>query len=429
MIKSYILDDGSEFKTVTLPKGTILFRGFNFQESDRTHVMYKEFIDDGDCCPPTKNVFFYPAPYVSYAVENYNVHAIYHTIYDLELLLMIKPSEQYRFNKDDKNSSKNPSLKIIKRCSDISEKDSCGHDMSTSDPCFTDYLITNYPNILGYVGLNKRDVGHFFRQYQEYLKYKLFKYISHILPSVVSNSRDIVGTPEIVLHPLHFRKSLQHPFVNDFFNAQSSYRHFMKHSGRYNFKPIIYVTKEKIYSFSEMENKEIVEEIKRTEAPNYDDVTNKLLKNMSDTVSSFLSSDGNTIDNIKYNFYIDKKTGFYNIINQQQKDKTVGKTRKVKKSTLTVSDDETDIETHVPISYILSPVLNSTLMDRWSFFQSSIQTSQRTLNALGHSMTPEYVFDKGQYKVKYKIESMFPAVKPKQSQIIKSTLKVRKSST
>ena len=102
------------------------------------------------------------------------------------------------------------------------------------------------------------------------------------------------------------------------------------------------------------------------------------------------------------------------------------KTRKIKTGIMIITDPVTEVETTAPFSYTPSSSLTSGKINGWKSFKADLPYSEKILNTSGHSMTPDYIFDKGQYKLKYKIESVF---RPKVSQIIKSTLKFRKSST
>ena len=67
-----------------------------------------------------------------------------------------------------------------------------------------------------------------------------------------------------------------------------------------------------------MNKEETVKELKNTEPPDFYEIDkNNLFKNMSQAMSLFLSNEGYIIDNNRYNFKIDKRTGFY-IVNINQ---------------------------------------------------------------------------------------------------------------
>ena len=86
MSKTYIHNE-KEFKTVTIPKGTALFRGLQYDSKDE----YKIFSDligykssTGFDIPRTMYISFYKEPDIP---ESFNLHVIYLTNYDIELLV------------------------------------------------------------------------------------------------------------------------------------------------------------------------------------------------------------------------------------------------------------------------------------------------------------------------------------------------------
>ena len=70
-MKTYTLSSGKSFHTVVLPKGTVLFRGFNMDDGGKndTEVPFTELFgrrdSGGDFCVDLHdNKFFYPTPYM-----------------------------------------------------------------------------------------------------------------------------------------------------------------------------------------------------------------------------------------------------------------------------------------------------------------------------------------------------------------------------
>ena len=67
-----------DFPMVTLPPGTVLFRGVkipNTAEGDDARYFYKDYLGDPEdkdtvCLNPTHNTFFYPFPYVAFGAHN-----------------------------------------------------------------------------------------------------------------------------------------------------------------------------------------------------------------------------------------------------------------------------------------------------------------------------------------------------------------------
>jgi len=69
------------FQTITIPKGTVLFRGLRFDNETQYDSLFHDMIgykkDNSYTISPSMNVFFYPVPYVSDVVSIYDIHAIY----------------------------------------------------------------------------------------------------------------------------------------------------------------------------------------------------------------------------------------------------------------------------------------------------------------------------------------------------------------
>lgn len=390
MIKTYTLSDNSEFKTVTIPAGTLLFRGVHSEDK-----LHKEYIGDNYCISQTSQVFFYPAPYVSQCVDNYNIHIIYTTNYDLELLLLVKPSIMYKINnKDNYNSS------IIKICSDISSEDSCGYKMSAEDPCFTELMLTNFPNIIGYIGLDKRDVGIFLAQQKTYLKDITKDYLKDIFPVILTNTRECVGVPEIVIHPLHLRVKEDYLIKRGNTRYEDDFKKYVYTSrAKYNFTPLLYVTEKNIFTFNDLQKKDTSNILKETGPLDYK-INNGLFKNINIIMKDILSK-GYMIDEKKYSAIIDKRTGFYRI-------KNTVKTRKQYNTMLKVFTPDTMTTESVPITYELPEKMSHAKMFEIAEIDEGLQTNEDVLNGYGISLSSEYIFDKGNYKTKYNINKIFP---------------------
>ena len=391
MIKTYSIDDGSEFKTVILPAGTLLFRGSGPDD------LFREYngLEDNYCMSPTSQVFFYPAPYVSQSVNNYSIHTIYTSNYDLELILMIKPASMYKSDENNKQSSS-----IVKICSDISAIDECGFAMSRSDPCFTTKLLKDFPNILGYIGLDRRDISKFMAQYPIYLKLQMHKHIMKILPSVVSNSREVTGVPEIVIHPLHLRGT-DDDMRREFKHRTLSAKNIKIHRAKYNFTPLLYITNDDIFSLNSLNNMNI-QRIKQTDPPEY--ISNNNLFNNIEKVMNALLASGYTIDGVLYSAIVDSKTGFYTIKQKSMKNTT----RKSYNTIMKVFDPETMITDATPLTYSLSDSWGHEKILKMANSDEGLSTNERVLNSNGASLSPEYIFNKGNYIKKYRVATIFP---------------------
>ncbi len=99
-----------ELPLVTLPPGTLLFRGFQLppeklDPSAQVLSFYKDFLGESKdnksvCLTPTHNTFFYPFPYVAFGVhgvgQRFNAMAAYVTTRPLTVVSTISPSDWVR---------------------------------------------------------------------------------------------------------------------------------------------------------------------------------------------------------------------------------------------------------------------------------------------------------------------------------------------
>ena len=194
MIKKYKFK-GTSFQTLTIPKGTVLFRGLNYDKESNYMSIFNDLVgyiqDKYYAIDPNMNVFFYPAPYVSDSVKIYDIHIMYITQYDIELLLLVNPSN---ISRSDKNNDIYKD--IITTCANISKYNKCGQEMSQVDPCFTEDMLKQYPQIDGYIAIAEQDAELFSKKYKDMLiKYNNADKIKQILPSIISNSRGNISVP------------------------------------------------------------------------------------------------------------------------------------------------------------------------------------------------------------------------------------------
>ena len=77
---------------VTLPAGTVLFRGVKIPEAyEDVRYFYRDFLGNPEadgkvCLPPTHNVFFYPVPHVAFGT-----HTIGQTFNMMEVCVLVNP--------------------------------------------------------------------------------------------------------------------------------------------------------------------------------------------------------------------------------------------------------------------------------------------------------------------------------------------------
>jgi len=259
-------------------------------------------------------------------------------------------------------------------------------------------MLKEYPHILGYIGLEEGDVGKFLAQYPIYIKYKMTSEIVQILPCIVSNSREIIGIPEIVLHPLHLRRLESLDLRRE--NGNKSVRNIKRHRARYNFTPLLYITKNDIYSLQDLTS-ENIKKIQVVDVNSYIS-NNGLFDNLNKVMTNLLSK-GYMIDGTLYLASLCKKTGFYRIyspINTTNK--------KQDTSVLKVFHPDT-METELfPLTYSLPDTMSKKEMLRMASSDEGLPTNERALNSFGASLSPEYIFNKGNWSKKYRVDTVFP---------------------
>ena len=184
----------------TLPKGTLLFRLVKDSINDTRGVP----LDDGTrCIIPNFNVFFYPNPLAAkYAFGKYieiddmgNTVYVYILTKDIKIIRLLMPSKYTRAYKRTKRS-------FIKECSSVS-KGCMPLPLPYYDPCLSDTIINKYPDVVGIMGIPKRDTI----AIRKTLKNKSKKVKS--IFKMAEDARGIPGLPELILHPLSKRPSKQ----------------------------------------------------------------------------------------------------------------------------------------------------------------------------------------------------------------------------
>ena len=390
MIKEYIIP-GSEktFKTITLPPATVLFRGINYHSSTNKYSLFSDLLgyntDDGFKISPTQNVFFYPAPYISDSVSEYNLHSIYLTNYEIELILLIKPEILHRASTDGP----------IIRCSDVGDVDKCGHDMKSFDPCLKDEILQYYPQITGYIAIAEKDSEHFIKLYKRLLYKKKFSKIRHILSSVSINSRGLISIPEIVLYPLHKRDNECHIIRNEIYDIQSTVKYCIKNRALFNYFPLLYINENGVYSFNDI-NEKLLNTIRQYERVKMGP-DNKIFHIINGLINKFLSPKGYKVNGISYKFTIDIRTGYY-IANTVTNSIKVNKTVKNTKNNIRLINENGKI----PFEYSLSDKLN--IMNIISMSQLyDLDELEKTVNKHDYSIKNKYIFNKGSNKTIHKL--------------------------
>jgi hypothetical protein len=195
-----------EYYTITIPKGTLLFRSTN-SVSD----LAKDFAGlpqpgNSYCLFPNFNVFFYPYPFVSESVKKYDYTCVFVLKHDVKLINLIQPSPYTRKDRlegkggivsCDKVDFKGCTTygKVYDPCINfekVKDKDIVGmiaiahEDAKTLKKLLTDMSNNNNNNNNNNNKMTKR--AHRDIYYNTY--YKLYK-----------DARHLIGVPEIILYP------------------------------------------------------------------------------------------------------------------------------------------------------------------------------------------------------------------------------------
>jgi hypothetical protein len=396
LIRTYTLN-GKEFQTITIPKGTLLFRGIKYSSDDDTTLLFDLVgmsTSYGRCIAPTNNIFFYPAPYVSDIVTRYNIHILYVTQYDIELLLLVKPSELHRGMK--REYTKNNVMTV---CSEISKYDKCGWAMSDSDPCITEEAIKQFPNIAGYIGIAESDKESFVSQYAHFIKSGKKIELQHILPSIVSNSREYISIPELVIHPLHLRRTTDFKIRTRCMNIFECVNYTIRYMAQYNFIPLLYITDTNVFSYVQLKSTHVQKQLAK--AKEYSDLTkNPGFSILKRIMNRLLSEHGYKINKIKYHATVDTRTGFYRIKSEEEPS-SLGYGR------LRLIDYNTNTKSIIPYTYSLRDKEKLIkLISRGD--HATEEMTEEYLNTLNMSLTRKYVFDKGgnTYRQKFHIDNV-----------------------
>lgn len=415
MIKTYkIQNDTPEFQTITLPKGTALFRGIDAEATAAATDIFADLIGthipaQTRCIAPTANTFFYPAPYVSNCIQPFSTHIIYLTNYPLELLLLIAPSKNTRI------STPTPLITI---CSNISQYDKCGRKHPDYDPCLTEKAITLFPNISGYIAIAESDAYSFMEQYRQYMAQGKRIELSQMMTCISSNSRGLVSVPEIVIHPLHLKRDAKDPFripLHALRTPENTVRYCINNRTQYNYFPLLYITTEQVYTFTDLSYNGAIERIKSLRAE-YALTRSPLLKILKGIMNRLLSPEGYTINGTTFHLSIDMRTGFY--VFQDIAEPKQQKPQEYKMGKLHISDPVNDSNYIVPYSYFLAD--KHKLMKFISQGEyAETGEIERSLNSRGFSMSPKYILQKGNtYKGIYKVDKVLNRedLKPKSVQ-------------
>jgi len=412
---TYTLTTGEAFDTIILPKGTVLFRGFD--PNNEWVAPFAELFgwptDIGDqgveyCVDPLTNVFFYPAPYVADIVNRFPVHVVYITNYDIELISMINPSRSVR------DVSSHTIRSPYVQCNTFGGHNMCKRQYRKSDPCLTPTIIGEFPNILGYIAMTKNDGPRYGAGFYSTLLKDMPEAAKQTLPFVAENARGIQGIPEIVLYPYHIRTGMHPRYVhNRAFNDYNAVSYAIKNRAELNYFPLLYATDSRLYTFNELRNSSTLIEL--TSATFSEEPHRPLYSHLYNFLQQALSRYGVFIGNTRYLFSIDFRTGYYiaktDIASLDDTPVEEGNLH-----TFRLHDSQEfrpDQALTIPFAY---PAHLKTKIHGWLVRSNanggiSEDSISRTLNAHKASFSRHYMFKKDhprRFSVKYQLESVFP---------------------
>jgi hypothetical protein len=422
MLKQYRYK-GKDIQTITIPKGTALFRGIQYGDNKNKYSIFSDLIGSGKCIPPTYQSFFYPAPYVSESITSYKIHAIFVTNYDLELLLFIKPAKLHRGYAKYKSKPND----IITQCTRIATTDKCGGLLSDADPhdryvvrdrlqqiplledpCLTIEAIKRFPQIAGFIAIAEGDSTQFFTQHTRLMSHDRKTEMRQMMPAISSNSRGLISVPEIVIHPLHFRRTDKYKIKDNISYPNEIVNYCISKRAQFNYFPLLYIYKDGVFTFSELGSQRTLDILAKAEAP-LGPIRNEIFVMMKQIMNELLSPVGYAIDGIQYRITIDMRTGYY-IFDHLPESKTAA-------ADMIISHNSIDYK--VPFEF---PLNKKEMMIELLAYGDTIseQDMEKYLNDRGLSLKPEYIFTKGdRYRRLFHVDEVFNSapIKPKESPI------------
>ncbi len=300
-----------------------------------------------------------------------------------------------------RNNKDNDKYKdIITTCNNLKNK--CGQMMNDDDICFTVDMLKRFPQIDGYIGIAEQDAEIFIKKYKNILfKYENDNKIKQILPSIVSNSREIVSVPEIVIHPLRFKSDDCYLITERFYNTERLVKFCINNRAQYNFFPLLYFSNNGIYTFTDLKNFDILNEIINKNVKGLP----KLYEYIDNTLKDMFNA-GYKINNILFRILLDKRTGFYRIFINNTRN-----TRNTHKKIFRNFKDDT-FKGYIN-SYIIKkndPVINTILSSYNNYLHNYTTNLINDLATNGYSVKKKLVLDRGNthnFIYKYYIDQVF----------------------
>jgi len=206
---------GDEVNIITIPKGTVLFRGYPTKEAIVSDFVGYPNKNNTTIIPKDYNVFFYPYPFV---IENYfynfGTFVLMMLQYDIQVVSQVYPSTNTR---DDMRRN----YHYVKPCL-----------ARSYDPCLTEGFMKEYPDIVGELALAGMDLNAINLINTE--KVEPFKYRKNFM--------DIdghMGVPDLILYPFKQREK-----ERTFTEKDKTFESLNSRIKEYNYVPIVIVEKE-----------------------------------------------------------------------------------------------------------------------------------------------------------------------------------------
>ena len=185
----------TEILVKTIPKNTLLFR---IPRNSIDDFKGAKLEDGTRCLTPNYNVYFHPNPFVGHISLPTTFTSLESSVFvyklkkDIKVLWLLNPSRYSRRTKNSKSM-------FVKRCSTV-KKGCLPSEGKYFDPCLSDTMIKNYPDIVGMIAISGGDNAILRKNLKKTVRFK--KYLNGAM-----DARKRGGIPELVLHPLTKRPS------------------------------------------------------------------------------------------------------------------------------------------------------------------------------------------------------------------------------
>lgn len=403
------LSNGKSFYVVTIPKGTVLFHGFQGNYNgyvNETKIMTELFGDLDDsglyCATNHTQKFFYPAPFMGDVVYKFQIYGVYILNYDVNVISFVLP--------DTSLHSEHGSLDSATiRCNHISDKDmdECGMKFKSQDHCLTEMLLREHPDIHGYIAIHNKDGAIYKSGFYSQLKHTYPNYTSMTTPMVVSDSKGVVAIPEIVLHPYHVRVGYPRRIGDRIMEDPIGYT--LKHISLLNYVPIMYFNESRTFSFIDLIDRKKRYELLSIERDLSDKAITSLHQRLKAFIDQALTPAGVKIHDMLLKFTVDLRTGFYvaKRIVLPSPNMEVVNIKVFKEPGDGVEDGDYDI---IPFSYPshMKKILHGLLVSAQKHPADEARLSNE-LARIKASYNRKYVFDKGKGHRFFEFENTFSA--------------------